>query len=145
MEDSMATTDTAKPEAKKVAAPKAAAPKAVKKPAAVAKPKSAKPKLTSKSKPSKPQAAKVVKAPVAAKEQKAKKPKLVRDSFTMPKDEYQIIEVLKKRTGMLGQQMKKSELLRAGIKALSLLDDALLKIAIGNVPAVKTGRPKKTK
>lgn len=139
----MSTADAAKP-AEKAAAPKAAVSKTVKKPAATAKPKSAKPKVSKPGTP-KPQAAKTVKVPAVAKELKAKKPKLVRDSFTMPKDEYQAIEVLKKRSAILGQPMKKSELLRAGIKALSTMDDTQFRAAIGNVPAVKTGRPKKAK
>jgi hypothetical protein len=54
----------------------------------------------------------------ADKPPKSKKPKLVRDSFTIPKDEYQVIDTLKQRSAKLGQPMKKSELLRAGIKVL---------------------------
>lgn len=71
-----------------------------------------------------------------------KKPKLVRDSFTIPKDEYAAIEVLKQRSGQFTQTAKKSELLRAGLKLLAgLSDDALLK-ALQAVPSIKTGRPK---
>jgi len=84
--------------------------------------------------------AKVVVAPV-----KVKKHKLVRDSFTMPKDEYVVIETLKLRAGKLGQSPKKSELLRAGIKALATLSDIQFKAALSNVPTIKTGRPKDVK
>jgi hypothetical protein len=72
---------------------------------------------------------------------KVKKPKLVRDSFTMPKDEYAVIDSLKLRAGKLGQSVKKSELLRAGIKALAGLTDIGFKAALSNVPTLKTGRP----
>ena len=76
---------------------------------------------------------------------KIKKPKLVRDSFTIPKDEYLVIDSLKQRSAKLGQPMKKSELLRAGIKLLNSLEDAGFKQAIAQVPAIKTGRPKTAK
>ena len=78
----------------------------------------------------------------AAKE-KAPKLKMERDSFTMPKTEYAQLFVLKERLIKLGQPGKKSELLRAGIMQLSAMTDAALKAAMGKVPAIKTGRPKK--
>lgn len=79
------------------------------------------------------------------KDMKAKKPKLVRDSFTIPKDEYAVIETLKERTARLSTPTKKSELLRAGLKLLSQLDDATLQKAMQSIPAIKTGRPKSDK
>jgi hypothetical protein len=81
-------------------------------------------------------------APVADKAAKPKKPKMVRDSFTIPKDEYAVIESLKQRSGKLSQTAKKSELLRAGLKLLSGLTDAALLQALQAVPSIKTGRPK---
>jgi len=75
---------------------------------------------------------------------KVKKPKLVRDSFTIPKPEYETLEQLKLRSAKLGQVAKKSELLRAGIKALSTMTDAALLSALKSVPAIKTGRPAKS-
>jgi hypothetical protein len=80
-----------------------------------------------------------------AKPAKVKKPKLVRDSFTIPKDEYVVIDALKARAGKLGQAIKKSELLRAGIKALAAMSDIQFKAALSNVPTIKTGRPKNPK
>lgn len=74
---------------------------------------------------------------------KSKKPKLVRDSFTIPKDEYEGIDALKLRAAMQGQLTKKSELLRAGLKLLSTLDDKQLLVALEAVPSIKTGRPAK--
>ncbi len=77
-----------------------------------------------------------------AKDSKAKKPKLVRDSFTIPKDEYAVIEALKQRAATLAQPVKKSELLRAGLKTLAGLSDTALRSALQSVPSIKTGRPK---
>ena len=81
--------------------------------------------------------------PAAAKAPKAHKPKLVRDSFTIPKDEYAVLEGLKARALGLGQHVRKSELLRAGIQALGAMDDRAFLAAAGAVPTLKTGRPKK--
>ena len=79
---------------------------------------------------------------VAAKPAKPHKPKLVRDSFTMPKDEYQALDALKGRALGLEKHVRKSELLRAGIQALSEMNDRAFLKAIGAVPTLKTGRPK---
>ena len=81
--------------------------------------------------------------PVAAlaKAPKLKKPKLVRDSFTIPKAEYEQIESLKKRAAKTGRHAKKSELLRAGLMALSAMEEAGFLAVLAKVPALKTGRP----
>ena len=71
---------------------------------------------------------------------KLKKPKLVRDSFTIPKAEYVVLEDLKQRATKLTRPAKKSELLRAGIKALAALSDAAFLTALEQVPTIKTGR-----
>lgn len=76
---------------------------------------------------------------------KVKKPKLIRDSFTIPKDEYLVIDSLKARAEKLVHPMKKSELLRAGIKALAAMSDAQFKTAANKVQSIKTGRPKSSK
>lgn len=78
-----------------------------------------------------------------AKAAKPKKPKLVRDSFTIPKNEYTVLDELKQRAIQLAHPAKKSELLRAGIKALTAMSNAALLAALKAVPAIKTGRPKK--
>lgn len=83
-------------------------------------------------------------AAINAKPAKPKKIKLVRDSFTIPKDEYVVIDALKERAGRLSMAAKKSELLRAGIKALAAMDDTAFAAALKAVPAIKTGRPKKS-
>jgi hypothetical protein len=88
--------------------------------------------------PAKPEA-----KPVATKLLKAKKPKLVRDSFTIPKLEYLVLEELKVRAVLLANPVKKTELLRAGIKALAAMADASFLAALKAVPVIKTGRPSK--
>jgi hypothetical protein len=84
----------------------------------------------------------VVAAEVVAKAAKVHKPKLVRDSFTIPKDEYQVLDALKSRALGLEVHVRKSELLRAGIQALNAMTDRAFLKAIGAVPTLKTGRPK---
>ncbi len=84
-----------------------------------------------------------VKAKTVVKPVKPKKPKMVRDSFTIPKDEYAALAELKQRCAKLAQPCKKSELLRAGIKALTAMSDKTLLAALKAIPAIKTGRPKK--
>ena len=74
---------------------------------------------------------------------KVKKPKLVRDSFTIPKEEYTVLANLKQRAGQLGSPAKKSELLRAGIEALAAMQDVAFMAALKVVPSIKTGRPAK--
>lgn len=105
-------------------------------------PKSAPLKTPTKIAAPKAKAPTAVKAPVSTgKVKPAKKPKLVRDSFTMPKDEYQAIDSLKQRATGLQRTAKKSELLRAGIMALSAMDDKNFTAILAKVPALKTGRP----
>ena len=78
---------------------------------------------------------------LAEKSVKAKKPKLVRDSFTIPKSEFAVLEELKQRAAKLARPIKKSELIRAGIKALAVLSNAAFLTALNQVPTIKTGRP----
>ena len=84
----------------------------------------------------------VAKADAAPAEAKPAKLKLVRDGFTMPAPEYAAFDALKQRALAQAHPVKKSELLRAGIKLLSRLDDAALLAALKDVPPIKTGRPK---
>jgi hypothetical protein len=118
---------------------------AVKKPAAAPAPAPAQPAGTAKTASTgarvKKPAAKPAPAPKAEKPAKAKKPKLVRDSFTIPKAEYVVLDELKQRATQLARPIKKSELLRAGIKALAAMSDTGFLSALDQVPAIKTGRP----
>jgi hypothetical protein len=79
------------------------------------------------------------------KEKKAEgKVKVVRDSFTMPQSDYDLIAELKQKALKSGLHVKKSELLRASLQALSKLTAAQLKRAIEGLEKIKTGRPKKS-
>lgn len=83
-------------------------------------------------------------SPVDAKAKvKTKKPKLVRDSFTFPKDEYELLAQLKSRATGLAVHVKKTELIRAGIKALVGMTDNRFLATVKSVPNLKTGRPAK--
>ncbi|MFC5430622.1 hypothetical protein ACFPTO_17720 [Paraburkholderia denitrificans] len=73
----------------------------------------------------------------------AKKEKVVRDSFTMPKTDYEKIAILKKKCLDAGVTVKKSELLRAGLQLLESTSEKRLLAAIAAVETVKTGRPSK--
>lgn len=76
----------------------------------------------------------------AKKPKKEPKEKVVRDSFTMPKSEYQKIAEIKEASLKAGLPVKKSEVLRAGLKLLSGLNAAQLKRAIAGLEKIKTGR-----
>jgi hypothetical protein len=91
----------------------------------------------------KQEAPKAKKGAKTEKPAKAKKIKLVRDSFAMPEAEYARIGELKRRMAALGNEVKKSELLRGGIATLAALNDAELKAVMARVERIKTGRPSK--
>jgi hypothetical protein len=78
------------------------------------------------------------------KEKKAdSKIKVVRDSFTMPQADYDLIAALKQKALKAGLHVKKSELLRASLQLLAKLSAAQLKRAVAGLEKIKTGRPKK--
>ena len=92
--------------------------------------------------------AKKDKEPVAkevgkSRKEETKQPKLIRDSFTFPETDYALIAALKQRSLKAGHEIKKSELLRAGLVALQALSDESLLQALTKVERIKTGRPKK--
>ena len=82
-----------------------------------------------------------------ASEQSAKKQKhkikVVRDSFTMPLNEYSKIAEIKEICAKAMMHVKKSEVLRAGLILLAELDPAQLKRALASLEKIKTGRPQK--
>jgi hypothetical protein len=128
-----------KSDVKKSAATKLAAKKPAEKPAE-------KPiaKASAAEKPSrraKPAASPAPSAP--AKKPAAAGSKLVRDSFTMPQADFQLVAVLKARALDFKRPTKKSELLRAGLQALNRLDHTALQAALDALTPLKTGRPKK--
>ena len=70
------------------------------------------------------------------------KAKLVRDSFTMPRSDFDLIAALKDRAINFKRPTKKSELLRAGLQALAGLNDASLQASLNALAPLKPGRPK---
>jgi hypothetical protein len=86
---------------------------------------------------------KATKAAAAAVAEGKGRQKMVRDSFTMPRGDYELIAQLKQRS-LAGQRVaKKSELLRAGLHALTALSDTQLLGRLDALAPIKTGRPKK--
>lgn len=73
---------------------------------------------------------------------KAAKIKLIRDSFTFPAQDYEKISTIKKACLAEGMNVKKSEILRAGLHLLTNLNLADLKQALDQVEKLPTGRPK---
>lgn len=72
----------------------------------------------------------------------AGKSRLVRDSFTMPEQEYAVLAAVKQGCLKAGFEVKKSELLRIGVALLSQLDMATLQGVLASLPQLKTGRPR---
>lgn len=79
-----------------------------------------------------------------AKPTKSKQP-LVRDSFTMPAADFDLITSMKERAIRLMRPAKKSELLRAGLYALAVLNDTKFRSALNALTPLKPGRPKKSR
>lgn len=124
-------TATPKAAVKKAAAAKKTAPKA----APAAAPKAAAKRAAG----SRPRAGA---AQAEAEREKMRKPKLVRDSFTMPEQEYAVLAQVKKACLKAGFEIKKSELLRIGVALINQIDTATLKSILAGLPQLKTGRPK---
>lgn len=79
-----------------------------------------------------------------SKVKRTKKEKVVRDSFTMPKSDYEKIAALKQKCLAAGVSAKKSEILRAGLLLLEAAAPKRLLAAVAAVEQVKTGRPAKS-
>jgi hypothetical protein len=75
------------------------------------------------------------------KAKRPKKEKVVRDSFTMPKSDYEKLAKLKQKCLDAGVAVKKSELLRAGLLMLDSAPAKRLLAAMSAIETVKTGRP----
>ena len=112
--------------------------------AAIAKEKPTKKTLVPvKSKPTGRLAVKTMPNAAAKKPKKEHKVKVVRDSFTMPQSEYQKIAEIKAICLKSGVHVKKSEVLRAGLKVLAEFNTTRLKVVLNNLEKIKTGRPRK--
>jgi hypothetical protein len=80
-------------------------------------------------------------APAAPREADTARPVLVRDSFTMPEQEYAVLAEVKGACLRAGIDVKKSELLRIGVALVGRLDMATLRQVLDGLPQLKTGRP----
>jgi hypothetical protein len=67
--------------------------------------------------------------------------KVIRDAFSMPVADQQLIQDIKIRGIKLGLGVNKSEIVRAGLRALMELPDAKLTALLNSVPKIKVGRP----
>jgi len=152
--DMGATTEVKQPAVKKIPAKKSSAKKVVAKKASVkkvavkkvtAKKATAKKATAKKAAPTKSLAPSRKKpAPsTSAPATKTKKVKLVRDSFTMPANEYQILQDTKKASLKAGFEIKKSDLLRIGVGLLKTLSVTQLAAARAALTTLHAGRPKK--
>ncbi len=99
-------------------------------------------KQTATQKTSKKSASKSIDLPTPLKKQK--KPKLVRDSFTIPADEYQILSVVKKQLTSEGLEVRKTEIVRIGLQLVSKLKTVSLKRRLNSLQKLKVGRPNKS-
>jgi len=90
----------------------------------------------------KPAVAKKTEVPVPEKKTK-QKIKIVRDSFTMPANEYKQIAEIKAACMAAGVPVKKSEVLRAGLQVLAGMSTAQIKRRLAALEKIKTGRPTK--
>ncbi|SAK75651.1 hypothetical protein AWB76_04945 [Caballeronia temeraria] len=82
---------------------------------------------------------------VEPKKERVKKEKVVRDTFTMPRSDYEKIKKLTQRCLDEGVLVNKSELLRAGLGLLEAASPEQLRAAASAVEKVKTGRPPKSR
>lgn len=74
---------------------------------------------------------------------KPRKAKVIRDSFRIPASEYAVLQALKERAAQAGHPAKKSEVLRAGVKALAAMGDSAFVTALAAIPAAKAARAAK--
>lgn len=81
--------------------------------------------------------------PTKVKKPASKKQKLIRDSFTFPESDFALIAEIKRRALDSGREVKKSEVLRAGLMALAAMSSQNLHEILDSVERIKTGRPAK--
>jgi Arc/MetJ-type ribon-helix-helix transcriptional regulator len=67
--------------------------------------------------------------------------RVIRDSFSLPANDYGLISTLRERGLKSGVHATKSELVRAGLRVLLELKEAEFLSALEKIEKVKTGRP----
>ena len=75
---------------------------------------------------------------------KPRSQKVIRDSFSLPPDDYELIAQIKQRCLGLAISANKSEVIRAGLHALTHLCDEDLCSVVQDLEKVKTGRPRES-
>ena len=78
------------------------------------------------------------------KQQKQQK-RVVRDSFTLPTDDYELITTIRERCLDSRVTINKSEVSRAGLHALNEMSNPELLAVVDSLTKIKTGRPGKAK
>lgn len=68
----------------------------------------------------------------------------VRDSFTFPLEDHELIDTIINRCLKQAFRVNKSETLRAALRLLHSLDDEELITAFSGIERIKTGRPPKS-
>jgi hypothetical protein len=66
---------------------------------------------------------------------------IIRETFSLPPDESCRIDGLRMRAAQAGVMLNRSEVVRAGIAALAMLNDTQFSAVTNDVPKLKTGRP----
>ncbi|MDM8547257.1 hypothetical protein [Candidatus Venteria ishoeyi] len=74
--------------------------------------------------------------------QQKPQPKVIRDSFTIPEDDYQLLMALKDRGMDVRMSLTKGEVLRAGLHALDKMDNEQFLSILRTVEKLKPGRRK---
>lgn len=88
-----------------------------------------------------PQSRNLQQSPTEDARRPEKKEKVIRDSFTLPSGDYELIATLRQRCLKSAVNATKSEVIRAGLHILQSLSDEELIRAIESLEKVKTGRP----
>jgi Arc/MetJ-type ribon-helix-helix transcriptional regulator len=67
--------------------------------------------------------------------------RVIRDSFSLPANDYEVIGTLRERALKAGVQTNKSELIRAGLRVLLAMKEDDFLSAVKQIEKIKTGRP----
>ncbi|MEM8832165.1 MAG: hypothetical protein AAGE96_22870 [Cyanobacteria bacterium P01_G01_bin.19] len=78
-------------------------------------------------------------------EQPKQQKKVIRDSFTLPTDDYELITTIRERCLDSRVTINKSEVIRAGLHALNQMNNEELVAVVESLTKIKTGRPGKAK
>ena len=83
--------------------------------------------------------------PTKTSKPKAVQEKVIRDTFSLPQTDYKLIDALRKRCLKAETSVTKSEIIRAGLHALSAMNNQELSQTLKSLLKIKAGRPKAEK